>query len=77
MLLKHNKSKTLIMAEEKDQKTEERGDPTETYRQGREGQSNIIDLDTPSEKESRERGEQDKINAEQTQKEQEEADKTE
>lgn len=53
-----------------DEKEEKRGEPTETYRQGREGQENVIDTDTPAEKESRERGEQDKINAQQTEKEQ-------
>jgi hypothetical protein len=56
------------MADEK--KQEDRGYPTDAYKAGREGDANIIDTDTPAETEARQRGEQDRINAQQTEKEQ-------
>lgn len=50
-----------------------KGDVVGAYKVGRDGKEDVLGSDTKDEQEARERGQQDRINAEETRKENEEA----
>lgn len=52
-----------------DEKNEKKGDEEGSYKAGREGNDDVLGTDTDAESEARERGKEDKINAEESAKE--------